>query len=213
MALMSGGVFIAGLGGLGGWLLEHMLRLGPEFVRAADGDVFDESNLDRQLLSAQTLIGRSKAAAAKERAELVAPQLRFEAVPAFVTEENCTELLSGCCLALDGLDNVAGRLTLERGCAELGIPLVHGAVGGWFFQAGTVPPRKRHARAALPRRPRAGALAHPQPGRLCLRRRPGGRGGTPPLGGEAEALGTAPHGGSGLNERTHSKFLHIMSGI
>lgn len=140
MALMSGGVFIAGLGGLGGWLLEHMLRLGPEFVRAADGDVFDESNLDRQLLSAQTLIGRSKAAAAKERAELVAPQLRFETVPAFVTEENCTELLSGCCLALDGLDNVAGRLTLERGCAELGIPLVHGAVGGWFFQAGTVPP-------------------------------------------------------------------------
>lgn len=140
MALMSGGVFIAGLGGLGGWLLEHMLRLGPEFVRAADGDVFDESNLDRQLLSAPTLIGRSKAAAAKERAELVAPQLRFEAVPAFVTEENCTELLSGCCLALDGLDNVAGRLTLERGCAELGIPLVHGAVGGWFFQAGTVPP-------------------------------------------------------------------------
>ena len=57
-----------------------------------------------------------------------------------MTEENCTELLSGCCLALDGLDNVAGRLTLERGCAELGIPLVHGAVGGWFFQAGTVPP-------------------------------------------------------------------------
>ena len=133
MALMSGGVFIAGLGGLGGWLLEHMLRLGPEFVRAADGDVFDESNLDRQLLSAPTLIGRSKAAAAKERAELVAPQLRFEAVPAFVTEENCTELLSGCCLALDGLDNVAGRLTLERGCAELGIPLVHGAVGGWYL--------------------------------------------------------------------------------
>ena len=41
MALMSGGVFIAGLGGLGGWLLEHMLRLGPEFVRAADGDVFE----------------------------------------------------------------------------------------------------------------------------------------------------------------------------
>ena len=87
MALLSGGVFIAGLGGLGGWLLEHMLRLGPEFVRAADGDVFDESNLDRQLISAPTLIGRSKAAAAKERAELV-----------------------------------------------------HGAVGGWFFQAGTVPP-------------------------------------------------------------------------
>ena len=128
MALLTGGVFIAGLGGLGGWLLEHMLRLGPEFIRAADGDVFDES------------IGQSKAAAAQERAAFVAPQVRFEAVPEFMTKDNCARLLSGCRLALDGLDNVAARLTLERGCAELGIPLVHGAVGGWFFEAGTVPP-------------------------------------------------------------------------
>lgn len=140
MALLTGGVFIAGLGGLGGWLLEHMLRLGPEFIRAADGDVFDESNLDRQLLSSPLRIGQSKAAAAQERAALVAPQARFEAVPEFMTEDNCARLLSGCRLALDGLDSVAARLTLERGCAELGIPLVHGAVGGWFFEAGTVPP-------------------------------------------------------------------------
>ena len=140
MALLTGGVFIAGLGGLGGWLLEHMLRLGPEFIRAADGDVFDESNLDRQLLSSPLRIGQSKAAAAQERAAFVAPQVRFEAVPEFMTKDNCARLLSGCRLALDGLDNVAARLTLERGCAELGIPLVHGAVGGWFFEAGTVPP-------------------------------------------------------------------------
>ena len=140
MALLTGGVFIAGLGGLGGWLLEHMLRLGPEFIRAADGDVFDESNLDRQLLSSPLRIGQSKAAAAQERAALVATQVRFEAVAEFMTEDNCARLLSGCRLALDGLDNVAARLTLERGCAELGIPLVHGAVGGWFFEAGTVPP-------------------------------------------------------------------------
>lgn len=132
MALLTGGVFIAGLGGLGGWLLEHMLRLGPEFIRAADGDVFDESNLDRQLLSSPLRIGQSKAAAAQERAAFVAPQVRFEAVPEFMTKDNCARLLSGCRLALDGLDNVAARLTLERGCAELGIPLVHGAVGGWF---------------------------------------------------------------------------------
>ena len=61
-------------------------------------------------------------------------------MPEFVTEDNCAELLSGCRLALDGLDSAAARLTLERGCAKLGIPLVHGAVGGWFFEAGTVPP-------------------------------------------------------------------------
>lgn len=140
MKVSEGGVLIAGLGGLGGYLLEHMLRLGPAFIRAADGDVFDESNLNRQLLSAPSLLGRKKAELASERARLVKPGLRFEAVADFLTDENCAQLLSGCALALDGLDNVRSRLILERGCEELGIPLVHGAIGGPLFEAGTAPP-------------------------------------------------------------------------
>lgn len=140
MMLINCGVFIAGLGGLGGYLLEHMLRLGPGFIRAADGDVFDETNLDRQLLSAPSQLGRPKAEAAAERAKLVAPGLDFEAVSEFLDGENCLRLLRGCALALDGLDNAESRLVLERGCAEVGIPLVHGAASGLCFEAGVVPP-------------------------------------------------------------------------
>lgn len=140
MMLINCGVFIAGLGGLGGYLLEHMLRLGPGFIRAADGDVFDETNLDRQLLSTPSQLGRPKAEAAAERAKLVAPGLDFEAVSEFLDGENCLRLLRGCALALDGLDNAESRLVLERGCAEVGIPLVHGAASGLCFEAGVVPP-------------------------------------------------------------------------
>lgn len=140
MTLINCGVFIAGLGGLGGYLLEHMLRLGPGFIRAADGDVFDETNLDRQLLSAPSQLGRPKAETAAERAKLVAPGLDFEAVSEFLDGENCLRLLRGCALALDGLDNAESRLVLERGCAEVGIPLVHGAASGLCFEAGVVPP-------------------------------------------------------------------------
>lgn len=140
MTLINCGVFIAGLGGLGGYLLEHMLRLGPGFIRAADGDVFDETNLDRQLLSAPSQLGRPKAEAAAERAKLVAPGLDFEAVSEFLDGENCLRLLRGCAMALDGLDNAESRLVLERGCAEVGIPLVHGAASGLCFEAGVVPP-------------------------------------------------------------------------
>ena len=140
MTLINCGVFIAGLGGLGGYLLEHRLRLGPGFIRAADGDLFDETNLDRQLLSAPSQLGRPKAEAAAERAKLVAPGLDFEAVSEFLDGENCLRLLRGCALALDGLDNAESRLVLERGCAEVGIPLVHGAASGLCFEAGVVPP-------------------------------------------------------------------------
>lgn len=140
MTLINCGVFIAGLGGLGGYMLEHMLRLGPGFIRAADGDLFDETNLDRQLLSAPSQLGRPKAEAAAERAKLVAPGLDFEAVSEFLDGENCLRLLRGCALALDGLDNAESRLVLERGCAQVGIPLVHGAASGLCFEAGVVPP-------------------------------------------------------------------------
>ena len=61
-------VFVAGCGGLGGYLIEMLLRLGVGAIRAADGDVFEASNLNRQLLSSTRNLGRSKAAAAANRA-------------------------------------------------------------------------------------------------------------------------------------------------
>ena len=50
-------VFVAGCGGLGGYLIEMLLRLGVGTICAADGDVFEASNLNRQLLSSRRLWG------------------------------------------------------------------------------------------------------------------------------------------------------------
>ena len=62
-------VFVAGCGGLGGYLIEMLLRLGVGEIRAADGDVFEASNLNRQLLSSPSTLGSGKAAAAAARAK------------------------------------------------------------------------------------------------------------------------------------------------
>ena len=61
-------VFVAGCGGLGGYLIEMLLRLGVGTIRAADGDTFEASNLNRQLLSSPSLLGMPKAEAAAARA-------------------------------------------------------------------------------------------------------------------------------------------------
>ena len=100
-------VLVAGCGGLGGYLIEMLLRLGVGEIRAADGDRFEASNLNRQLLSAPSLLGRSKAETAAERAAAVNPDVRFVAVPEFVTEANVDELVRGCDAVLDALDNLA----------------------------------------------------------------------------------------------------------
>ena len=133
-------VLVAGCGGLGGYLIEMLLRLGVGEIRAADGDRFEASNLNRQLLSAPACLGRSKAEVAGERAAAVNPDVRFVAVPEFVTEENVGRLIRGCDAVLDALDNIASRKQLAKACSDEEIPMIHGAICGWTAQAAVVLP-------------------------------------------------------------------------
>lgn len=133
-------VFLAGCGGLGGYLLEHLLRLGVGAVTVCDGDVFAPSNLNRQLLADTASLGRPKAEAARMRAALVNPEVAVEALPVFLTAENAPGLLAGHDLALDALDSPAARRILAGACREAGIPLVHGAIRGWYAQAAVILP-------------------------------------------------------------------------
>ena len=133
-------VFVAGCGGLGGYLIEMLLRLGVGEIRAADGDAFEASNLNRQLLSSPSALGQPKAEVAAARAALVNPDVHFDAIPEFVTEENAAQLIRGCDAVLDALDNIGARRILARACAEEGIPMIHGAICGWSAQAAVVMP-------------------------------------------------------------------------
>ncbi len=133
-------VLLVGCGGLGGHLLENMLRVGVGSLLAVDPDRFEASDLNRQLLSTVSLLGAFKAEAAAARAKAIDPALRFRALPVSFSEENGDELVQGCDLVLDGLDNVPARLLLEDICARHGVPLVHGAIDGELVQVAVVPP-------------------------------------------------------------------------
>ena len=122
---------VVGCGGLGGYLAEFLCRLGVGCIRVIDGDRFEESNLNRQLLSAPSLLGQNKAEAAAARLRQINPDIAVEVHPVFLTAENAAELLSGCDMALDGLDNISSRKAL----ASAGLPCVFGGIGGWTAQA------------------------------------------------------------------------------
>ena len=128
-------VLVVGCGGLGGHLIDMLARIGVGFLRVVDGDVFEPSNLNRQLLSEVPLLGVSKAKAAAARISRVNPDVEVEAIDAFLTEVNAGRLLSGCDVVLDGLDNIESRRILAKECARSGIPYVYGAVSSWVAQA------------------------------------------------------------------------------
>lgn len=133
-------VLVAGCGGLGGYLIEYLARMGVGEITAVDGDLFEPSNLNRQLLAVPSLLGTSKVRAAARRAGEVNPSVKFRAVEAFLAPHNADALVRGQDLVLDALDNIPARLLLEDACAAAGVTIVHGAVRGWSIQAAIVPP-------------------------------------------------------------------------
>lgn len=133
-------VCIVGCGGLGGFLTEYMGRIGVGSLTVIDGDRFDRTNLNRQVLSVESNLGLSKAAEAKIHINRINPGVSVNAVDQFLTADNAAVLLAGHDLVLDALDSIPHRLMLQRVCRELEIPLIHGAVEGWFGQITTVFP-------------------------------------------------------------------------
>jgi len=140
--LKSKKVAVIGCGGLGGFVIEYLVRLGLGEIIAVDGDSFDESNLNRQLLCTEAGIGKSKADAAKERAEAINSDVKIKVVSTFLDETNADDLIKGADLIIDALDNVSARFALEDAAAKAGITIVHGAVAGWNMQIAIAEPGK-----------------------------------------------------------------------
>lgn len=133
-------VLVSGCGGLGGYVSEYLARLGISHITVLDFDCFEESNVNRQILATASTIGKSKAEVSKERILSINPNADVTAVNARISSENAVELIRGHDLVIDALDNVETRLVLEEACTSLDIPMIHGAVHGWTYQAAFVAP-------------------------------------------------------------------------
>ena len=133
-------VAVVGCGGLGGYVLEELARLGVGQLVAIDHDVFEEHNLNRQLLSSQAAIGQNKAHAARARVAEINPGVVVRAVEVPFTPHTADYSFTGIDVAVDATDNVPIRLQLADECSRLEIPLVHGAIAGWYGHVCTVMP-------------------------------------------------------------------------
>lgn len=140
LVLRQSKVGVVGCGGLGGYIIEMLGRLGVGTITVIDGDVFDETNLNRQILSDEETVGKSKAITAVKRMSLVNSSIKVIPINKYIDESNAEGLLGGHDLIVDALDNIPTRLLLQKTCLSLKVPLVHGAIAGWYGQVCTVLP-------------------------------------------------------------------------
>lgn len=143
-------VLVVGCGGLGGYLMEYLARIGIGTIRCVDGDVFDKTNLNRQILATADTLGKAKVQAAADRLRIVNPDVTVQPIRAFLDSSNAKEFVQGCDVVLDALDNIPTRRILADACVQANIPYVFGAISGWVAQAGISMPGDRMIHTLYP---------------------------------------------------------------
>ena len=129
-------ILVIGAGGLGCPLLVNLAMLGIGFIRLADDDIIQESNLNRQFLFPHHRIGEQKAEVAAEFLRAFNPQVSIETHIDRFKQQNANELLDGIDYAIDCSDNLATRYSLDIFCSEKRIPMIFGGVRKYEGQVG-----------------------------------------------------------------------------
>ena len=110
--LQSKRVILFGIGGVGSWCAECLIRTGLTHLTIVDGDTVQPSNLNRQLPATQVTIGQPKVLALKERLLSINPDATIEAIPEMVNSEWLEAHGLNYDYVIDAIDSVADKTDL-----------------------------------------------------------------------------------------------------
>lgn len=132
--LKAGHVAIVGAGGIGCPAITYLAAAGVGRLTIIDHDHVERSNLHRQPLFTDADIGAPKADIAAAAARRINPHVEAVPVVRRLDADNAEALLAGASLILDGCDNFATRLAVNRTAVALRIPLLSAAIGAFEGQ-------------------------------------------------------------------------------
>lgn len=118
-------VMVVGCGAVGGYAIEALARSGVGKIIVVDFDVFDVSNINRQILALTSTIGRKKAEVARERIFEINPDCEVVVMDMFVNSENLAELLKiKPDFVVDAIDSLNPKCCLIEELVKHKIPFI-----------------------------------------------------------------------------------------
>ncbi len=118
-------VLVVGLGGVGAYSAEMIARAGIGHMTIVDGDVVNETNINRQLLALHSQIGRSKAEIMAERLRDINPDIDLTVIDEFIKDERMRQLLDNKYdYVVDAIDTISPKVFLICHCVELGHKII-----------------------------------------------------------------------------------------
>ena len=124
--LRAAHVLVVGLGGVGAYAAEMIVRAGVGRMTVADADTVNPTNINRQLVALHSTVGRPKAEVLAERLRDINPALELHVVDKYIKDEETDLLLDSARFdyAVDAIDTLSPKLALILGALKRGIPLV-----------------------------------------------------------------------------------------
>ncbi len=124
--LKQANVLVVGLGGVGAYAAEMIVRAGVGRMTIADADIVNESNINRQLVALHSTIGQPKTEILAARLRDINPELELRVVQKYIRDEVTYELLDSepFDYVVDCIDTLSPKLALIMGALERKIPLV-----------------------------------------------------------------------------------------
>lgn len=118
-------IIVFGLGGVGGYVVESLVRSGVELLDIVDNDKFCITNINRQILATHKTIGRYKVDVQEERILDINPNCKINKFKVFYLPETSKNLdLSKYDYIVDAIDTVAGKIEIIKAAKELNIPII-----------------------------------------------------------------------------------------
>lgn len=133
-------VLVMGCGGLGGTIIEQLVRAGFEKLTIIDQDVFDETNLNRQIRSNVDSINKSKVEITKEAMEKINPNVNIQEHDLSINQNNISDVFKGNKVLIDAVDNIYTRVLISREAKKQNMLFVHAAVESTMGQLSVFEP-------------------------------------------------------------------------
>ena len=123
--LKSSKIVVVGLGGVGGYVVESLIRSGIENIIIVDYDTIDESNLNRQIIATRDNIGKLKVDEFEKRILSINDKVNVVKLPIFVDENNIGELfLDDITYIIDACDSIKTKKFIISKCLEKNIKFI-----------------------------------------------------------------------------------------
>ena len=122
-------IILFGVGGVGSWCAESLVRSGIKNLTIVDDDVISPTNINRQLMATSSTVGKPKVEVLRERLLDINPDAEIRLIRGLFSADTAPDILGKNCedcpdFVLDAIDTIAHKISLIRECQSRHIPII-----------------------------------------------------------------------------------------